>query len=153
MFSNSSESMFSKPSSSFAREGHQHITGSDAEEKDRVIAGVQFIVHYIGSTEVACANGTGSGKTEKPVAQVFDQQRRNANGKTHKKMIMTICSNNVSVNDESCNKLVASFPISMITFCNIDDFYEKTFVFVAHDKPENTFKAFVFTCESKAKAR
>jgi len=145
--------MFSKLSPSFARKGHQQITGSDADEKDRIIAGVQFSVRYIGSTEVACANGTGSGKTEKPVAQVFDQQRKNANGKTHKKMIMTLCSKNVCVSDESCGKLVASFPISKITFCNIDNFYEKAFVFVARDKPENPFKAFLFTCESKAKAR
>ena len=64
--------MFSKPSPSFARKVHQLITGSDADVKDRIIAGVQFSVRYIGSTEVACANGTGSGKTEKPMAQVFD---------------------------------------------------------------------------------
>ena len=145
--------MFSKPSPSFARKGHQQITGSDADEKDRVIAGVQFNVRYIGSTEVACANGTGSGKTEKPVAQVFDQHRRNSNGKTNKKMILTLCSKSLSVSDEACGKLVASFPIAKITFCNIDNFYDKAFVFVARDKSENPFKAFVFTCESKAKAR
>ena len=52
-------------------------------------------------------------------------------------------------------KLVASWsPVfPSITFCNIDNFYEKAFVFVARDKPENSFKAFVFACESKAKAR
>lgn len=145
--------MFSKPSPSFARKGHQQITGSDADEKDLIIAGVQFVVRYIGSTEVACANGTGSGKTEKPVSQIFDQQRRDCNGKTQKKMLLTLCSKSVSVSDDSCGKLVASFPISKITFCNIDNFYEKAFVFVARDKPENPFKAFLFTCESKAKAR
>ena len=148
-----SDKMFSKPSPIFARKGHQQITGSEADDKDRIIAGVQFIVRYIGSTEVACANGTGSGKTEKPVAQVFDQQRKSANGKTHKKMVLTLCSKNVTVSDEARGKLVASFPISKITFCNIDIFYEKAFVFVARDKPENPFKAFVFTCESKTKAK
>ena len=142
-----------KTSPNFARKGHQQITGSEADEKDRIIAGVQFIVRYIGSTEVASANGTGSGKTEKPVAHVFDQQRRKENGKTHKKLILTLCSKNLSVTDEACGKLIASFPISKITFCNLDKFYEKAFVFVARDKPENPFKAFVFTCESKTKAR
>lgn len=142
-----------KTSPNFARKGHQQITGSEADEKDRIIAGVQFVVRYIGSTEVASANGTGSGKTEKPVAHVFDQQRRKENGKTHKKLILTLCSKNLSVTDEACGKLIASFPISKITFCNLDKFYEKAFVFVARDKPENPFKAFVFTCESKTKAR
>ena len=145
--------MFSKPSPIFARKGHQQITDSEADDKDRIIAGVQFNVRYIGSTEVACANGTGSGKTVKPVAQVFDQQRKSANGKTQTKMVLTICSKNLTVSDEACGKLVASFPISKITFCNIDNFYEKAFVFVARDKPENPFKAFVFTCESKTKAK
>ena len=146
--------MFSKLSPNLARKGgHQQITGSEADAKDRIIAGVQFAVRYIGSTEVAGGNGTGSGKTEKPVAQVFDQHRRKKNGKTQKKMILTVCSKNLSVNDEACGKLVASFPIAKITFCNIDKFYEKAFVFVARDKAESPFKAFVFTCESKAKAK
>ena len=145
--------MFSRLSPSFARKGHKQITESEADEKDRIVAGVQFVVRYIGSTEVACANGTGSGKTEKPVAQVFEHQKRNGNGKTPRQMILTLCSSNVSLSDEACGKLVASFPICKITFCNIDNFHDKAFVFVARDKPGNPFKAFVFTCESKGKAR
>jgi len=146
--------MFSKLSPSFARKaGHQQLTGSDADEKDRIIAGVQYSVRYIGSTEVAGANGTGSGKTEKPVAKIFEQQSKKNDGKTQKKMILTLCSKSLSVSEEACGKLVANFPISKITFCNIDSFYEKAFVFVARDRPESSFKAFVFTCENKAKAR
>ena len=146
--------MFSKLSPSFARKaGHQQLTGSDADEKDRIIAGVQYSVRYIGSTEVAGANGTGSGKTEKPVAKIFEQQSKKNDVKTQKKMILTLCSKSLSVSEEACGKLVANFPISKITFCNIDSFYEKAFVFVARDRPESAFKAFVFTCENKAKAR
>lgn len=145
--------MFSKLSPSFARKGHQQLTGSHADEKDRIIAGVQFSVRYIGSTEVAGASGTGSGKTEKPVAAVFEQQGRKGDGKTQKKMILTLCSKSISVSEEACGKLIANFPISKVTFCNIDTFYEKAFVFIARDRPESPFKAFVFTCESKAKAR
>jgi len=146
--------MFSKLSPSFARKaGHQQLTGSDADEKDRIIAGVQYSVRYIGSTEVAGANGTGSGKTEKPVAKIFEQQSKKNDGKTQKKMVLTLCSKSLSVSEEACGKLVANFPISKITFCNIDSFYEKAFVFVARDRPESAFKAFVFTCENKAKAR
>lgn len=145
--------MFSKLSPSFARKGHQQLTGSDADEKDRIIAGVQFSVRYIGSTEVAGAQGTGSGKTEKPVAKVFEQQRKKTDGRTQKKMILTLCSKSLSVSEEACGKLVANFPISKVTFCNIDAFYEKAFVFVARDRADSVFKAFVFTCESKAKAR
>ena len=146
--------MFSKLSPSFARKaGHQQLTGSDADEKDRIIAGVQYNVRYIGSTEVAGANGTGSGKTEKPVAKIFEQQSKKNDGKTQKKMILTLCSKSLSVSEGACGKLVANFPISKITFCNIDSSYEKAFVFVARDRPESAFKAFVFTCESKAKAR
>lgn len=146
--------MFSKLSPSFARKaGHQQLTGSDADEKDRIIAGVQYSVRYIGSTEVAGAKGTGSGKTEKPVAKIFEEQSKRNNGKTQKKMILTLCSKSLSVSEEACGKLVANFPISKITFCNIDSFYEKAFVFVARDRPESAFKAFVFTCENKAKAR
>lgn len=146
--------MFSKLSPSFARKaGHQQLTGSDADEKDRIIAGVQFSVRYVGSTEVAGASGTGSGKTEKPVAKVFEQQRKKADSKTQKKMVLTLCSKSLSVSEEACGKLVANFPISKITFCNIDTFYDKAFVFIARDKPESQFKAFVFTCESKAKSR
>ena len=145
--------MFSKLSPRFPRKEHQQITNSEADEKDRIIAGVQFFVRYIGSTDVAYANGTGSGNTEKPVTQVFDQLRSKANGKTQKKMILTLCSKSLSVIDKGCGNLVASFPIDKITFCNTDRFYEKAFVFVARDKPENPFKAFVFTCESKSKAK
>lgn len=146
--------MFSKLSPSFSRKaGHQQLTGNDADEKDRIIAGVQFSVRYIGSTEVAGANGTGSGKTEKPVAKIFEQQSKKSDGKTQKKMILTLCSKSLSVSEEACGKLVANFPISKITFCNIDSFHEKAFVFVARDRPESAFKAFVFACESKAKAR
>ena len=145
--------MFSKPSPRFSRKRHQQITGSEADGKDRIIAGIQFFVHYIGSTDVAYANGMGSGNTEKPVAQVFDQLRREANGKTQKKMILTLCSKSLSVIDKACGKLVTSFPIDKITFCNTDRFYEKAFVFVACEQPENPFKAFVFTCESKSKAK
>ena len=145
--------MFSKPSPRLPRKEHQQITGSEADEKDRIIAGVQFFVHYIGSTDVAYANGTGSGNTENPVAQVFDKLRREVNGKPQEKMVLTLCSKSLSVIDKACGKLVASFPIDKITFCNTDKFYEKAFVFVARDKPENPFKAFVFTCESKSKAK
>lgn len=146
--------MFSKLSPSFARKaGHQQLTGNDADEKDRIIAGVQYIVRYIGSTEVAGASGTGSGKTEKPVAKVFEQQKKKADAKTQKKMVLTLCSKSLSVSEEACGKLVANFPISKITFCNIDTFYDKAFVFIARDRAENQFKAFVFTCESKVKAR
>ena len=145
--------MFSQSSPRFSRKEHQQITGSEADEKDRIIAGVEFFVHYIGSTDVSYANGTGSGNTEKPVAQVFDQLRRKANDKTQKKMILTLCSKGLSVIDKACGNLVASFPIDKITFCNTDKFYEKAFVFVARDKPENPFKAFVFTCENKSKAK
>ena len=146
--------MFSKLSPSFVRKaGHQQLTGSDADEKDRIIAGVQYSVRYIGSTEVAGANGTGSGKTENPVAKIFEQQGKKNDGKTQKKMILTLCSKSLSVSEEACGKLVANFPISKITFCNIDSFYEKAFVFVARDRPESAFKAFVFTCENKTKAR
>ena len=142
-----------KASPRFARKEHHQITGSDMDlmdERDRIIAGVRFTVYYIGSTEVAGINGTGSGNTAKPVAQVFDLQRKNANRQTLRKLIVTVCSTNLSVSDEG--KLVASFPISKITFCNIDNNYERAFVFVARNKPENPFKAFVFTCESKPKA-
>lgn len=145
--------MFSKLSPSFARKGHQQLTCSDADEKDRVIAGVQYSVRYIGSTEVAGASGTGSGKTEKPVATVFEEQRKTGNGKTQKKMILNVCSKSLSVSEEASGKLVANFAISKVTFCNIDNFHEKAFVFIARDKAESPFKAFVFTCESKAKAR
>ena len=145
--------MFPRPSPRFPRKEHQQITGSEADEKDRIIAGVQFFVHYIGSTDVAYANGTGSGNTEKPVAQVFDQLRRKVNGETQKKMILALCSKSLSVFDKACFKPVASFPIDKISFCNTDKFYEKAFVFVARDKPENSFKAFVFSCESKYKAK
>lgn len=144
--------MFSKSSPSFARKGHKQIKDSGADEKDRIIAGVQFVVRYIGSTEVACANGTGSGNTKKPVAEVFEHHRRNGKGKTQNKMILTLCSRNANVCDETRGKLIASFPISKITFCNTDSFHEKAFVFVARDNPENPFKAFVFACESKTKA-
>ena len=143
--------MFSKPR--LSQKEHQKITGSEADEKDRIIAGVQFFVHYIGSTDVAYANGTGSGNTENPVAQVFDKLRREVNGKPQEKMVLTLCSKSLSVIDKACGKLVASFPIDKITFCNTDKFYKKAFVFVARDKPENPFKAFVFTCESKSKAK
>ena len=145
--------MFSKLSPSFARKGHQQLTCSDADEKDRVIAGVQYSVRYIGSAEVAGASGTGSGKTEKPVATVFEEQRKNGNGKTQKKMILNLCSKRLSVSEEASGKLIANFPISKVTFCNIDNFHEKAFVFIARDRAESPFKAFVFTCESKAKAR
>ena len=139
-----------KASPRFARKEHHQITGSGMDERDRIIAGVRFTVYYIGSTEVAGMNGTGSGNTAKPVAQVFDLQRKNANRQTLRELIVAVCSKNLSVSDEG--KLVASFPISKITFCNIDNIYERAFVFVARDKPENPFKAFVFTCESKTKA-
>lgn len=143
--------MFSKLSPNVA--GHQQLTGSDADEKDRIIAGVQYIVRYIGSTEVAGPSGTGSGKTEIPVATVFDQQKKKADAKTQKKMVLKLCSKSLSVSEEACGKLVANFPISKITFCNIDSFFDKAFVFIARDKPESQFKAFVFTCESKVKTR
>ena len=144
--------MFSK-SPSFARKGHQQLTGSDADEKDRIIAGIQVCVRYVGSTEVASVNGTGSGKTEIPVARVFEQHKKKSDGRMLKKMIMTICSKSLSVSEEGSGKLVAHFPIAKITFCNIDGFYEKAFVFIARDKAESPFKAFIFSCESKAKAR
>jgi len=147
-----SKNVFSKSSPSFARKGHKQIKDNEADEKDRIIAGVDFVVRYIGSTEVACASGTGNGKTKRPVAEVFEQYRRNGNEKTQKKVILTLCSRNANVSDEACGKLIASFPISKITFCNTDSFHEKAFVFVARDKPESPFKAFVFACESKTKA-
>ena len=68
-------------------------------------------------------------------------------------MVLILCSKSLSVTDKACDKLVASFPIDKTTFCNTDKFYKKAFVFVARDKPENPFKAFVFTCESKSKAK
>ena len=105
-----------RASRSFAGQGLQKITGSDMDEKDRIIAGVQFSVCYIGSTEVADMNGTGSSNTEKPVAEVYDQQKRNDRRKGMK-MVLTISSRNLTANDETYGKLVASFPISNIVFC------------------------------------
>ncbi|KAJ7374157.1 hypothetical protein OS493_009498 [Desmophyllum pertusum] len=137
----------------FARKGHQQLTGSDADEKDRIIAGVQFSVRYIGSTEVAGAQGTGSGKTEKPVAKVFEQQRKKTDGRTQKKNDPNTVLEKSECQRGGMRKAGRKFPISKVTFCNIDAFYEKAFVFVARDRADSVFKAFVFTCESKTKAR
>ena len=145
--------MFSKSSSAVAQKGHQQLTGEQADEQDRVIAGVQFSVRYVGSTEVAGYNGTGSGKTEIPVAQIFLQQKHKAESKSSRKTTMTLCSKGVSVSDEGSGKLVANFPIDKITYCNVDPKRDRAFVFVARQHKDAPFKAFVFQCESKTKAR
>ena len=142
--------MFSKsPRTSAKSQGHQQLTSDTADEKDQVIAGIQFTVRYVGSTEVAGHCGTGSGKTETVVAKIFKQKDL----KTLKKMVMTVCSTSVSLCDESTGKLVANFPISLITYCNTDKSRERAFVFVARHRKENPFKAFVFQCETKQKAQ
>lgn len=68
-------------------------------------------------------------------------------------MILILCFSNVSFSDEVCGKFVVSFLICKIIFCNIDNFYDKVFVFVVWDKFGNFFKVFVFICESKGKVR
>ena len=145
--------MFCRSPSSISAKGHQQLTSDQADEQDRIIAGVQFNVRYVGSTEVAGLNGTGSGKTEIPVAQVFNQQKQKGEPRIPRKMVMTLCSKSLSVSEESSGRLVANFPIAKISFCNVDTNYEKAFVFVARDSKEKPFKVFVFLCESKTKAR
>lgn len=141
--------MFSRsPKIQTKPQGHQQLTSDTADEKDQIIGGLQFTIRYVGSTEVAGYNGTGSGKTETVVSKVFEQK----NLKTTKKMIMTVCSTSVSLCEETSGKCVANFPISCITYCNTDKVWERAFVFVARQKKEVPFKAFIFQCESKQKA-
>lgn len=145
--------MFSK-SPNFARKGgHQQLNQDGVDDEDKIIAGVEFSVQYMGSIEVSSGCGTGSGKTDVPVAQVMTQNKSKSDDKKSKKMKMTVTHKNLSVMEEATGALVASFPISKVTYCNVDGTYEKAFVFVARERKEKPFKAYVFLCNSKSKAQ
>ncbi|XP_031551525.1 low density lipoprotein receptor adapter protein 1-A-like [Actinia tenebrosa] len=145
--------MFSK-SPNFARKGgHQQLNQDGVDDEDKIIAGVEFSVQYMGSIEVSSGCGTGSEKTDVPVAQVMTQNKTKSDDKKSKKMKMTVTHKNLSVMEENTGALVASFPISKVTYCNVDGTYEKAFVFVARERKEKPFKAYVFLCNSKSKAQ
>lgn len=145
--------MFSK-SPNFARKGgHQQLNQDGVDDEDKIIAGVEFSVQYMGSIEVSSGCGTGSGKTDVPVSQVMTQNKTKSDDKKSKKMKMTVTHKNLSVMEETTGALVASFPISKVTYCNVDGTYEKAFVFVARERQEKPFKAYVFLCNSKSKAQ
>ncbi|XP_001629409.2 low density lipoprotein receptor adapter protein 1 [Nematostella vectensis] len=135
-------------SSKRVHKGLQQLNQDGIDDKDRVLAGAEFPTQYVGSIEVSGFSGTGSGKTKTAVENVFQRSKQ---GKKAKRMIMTVSYQTLSVKTYE-GKLVASFPISKVTFCNVDSKYEKAFVFVARDDPDSPFKAYVFMCETKAKA-
>lgn len=66
-------------------------------------------------------------------------------------MILNLCLKRLSVSEEVSGKLIVNFLIFKVIFCNIDNFYEKVFVFIVWDRVESLFKVFVFMCESKVK--
>jgi hypothetical protein len=144
--------MFSR-SPNFARKGHQQLNQDGVDDEDRIIAGVEFSVQYMGSIEVTGGCGTGSGKTDVPVAKVMNQNKTKPDDKKSKKMKMTVTHKNVCVKEEATGVLVASFPISKVTYCNVDATYEKAFAFVARERKEKPFKAYVFLCDTKSKAQ
>ena len=142
--------MFSR-SPNFAR--HRQLNQDGVDDEDKIIAGLEFSVQYMGSIEVSSGCGTGSGKTDVPVAQVMTQNKTKSDDKKSKKMKMTVTHKNLSVMDEATGVLVASFPISKVTYCTVDGTFEKAFVFVARERKEKPFKAYVFLCNSKSKAQ
>ncbi|KAK3703581.1 hypothetical protein QZH41_006908 [Actinostola sp. cb2023] len=143
--------MFSK-SPKFPRQGHQQLKQDGVDDEDRVLAGVEFTVQYMGSIEVAGGCGTGSGNTDMPVAQVMAPKAKSDDKKT-KKMNMVVTHKSLTVKEEATGKLIASFPISKVTYCNVDTTYEKAFVFVARERKEKPFKAYIFLCDTKNKAQ
>lgn len=143
--------LFSK-SSKYSPQGHQQIRQDGVDDEDRLLVGVEFAVQYMGSIEVASFFGTGSGNTDMPVAQVMAQSKTKTDDKK-KRMTMSVTYKSLTVKEDVSGKLVASFPISKVTYCNVDATYEKAFVFVARERTEKPFKAYIFLCDSKSKAQ
>lgn len=144
--------MFSK-SSKYSPKGHKQLNQDGVDDEDRVLAGVEFAVQYMGSIEVASGFGTGSGNTDMPVAQVMAAQSRTKTDERKKKMTMIVTHKSLTVKEDVSGKLIASFPISKVTYCNVDATHEKAFVFVARERTERPFKAYIFLCDSKVKAQ
>jgi len=141
--------LFSKYS---PRAKHQQLRQDGVDEEDRLIAGVEFAVQYMGSIEVASCFGTGSGNTDMPVAQVMEQSKTKTDDKK-KKMTMFVTHKSLTVKENVSGKLIASFPITKVTYCNVDTTHEKAFVFVAQERKEKPYKAYIFLCDSKSKAQ
>jgi len=131
---------------------HQQVFGEGADDRDIILAGVDFNVKYIGSTVVPGEKGKGCEATEPAVRKVYDElKRRRSDPKNLKRRIMVVSAENIMISEPSGGESVASFPIGKISFCNVSKKIQKTIAFIAKDKPDDPFKAFVFQCESQPK--
>lgn len=131
---------------------HQRLDASEADEKDRVLAGVSYAVRYMGALALASHEGKGRGCTDEVVTRIYDQYTSKGYFKCLKRMEFFVSANCVSLWDPSESVLVFKYPTVQITFCNTDRTHQKAFTFVVKDLPSSPYTALVMHCDSAATA-
>ena len=132
---------------------HQRLDDSEADEKDRVVAGVCYPVRYMGAVAIPSHDeGKGKGSTDEAVTRIYDQYSSKSYSKCLKRMELFVSANCVSLRDPSVGMVRFKFPTIKITFCNTDTTHQKAFAFVVKDLHSSPFTAIVVQCESTAMA-
>ena len=138
-----------------SKQGREQLSTRGLDEKDFVMTGMRYNVVFLGSILVPTPTGHGSSRTENAVDKVY-QEKYKAFGYGSRKVGLEISVDEIKVIENIGNKVtqtVAKFETTQLTFCNIDMKHDKAFVFIVSDARTESFRAYVFHCDSATRAK
>lgn len=138
-----------------SKHGREQLSTKGLDEKDFVMTGMQYNVVFLGSMLVPTPTGHGSSRTEIAVDKVY-QEKYKAFGYGSRKVALEISVDEIKVVENIGNKMkqtVAKFEITQLTFCNLDMKHDKAFVFIVSDARTESYRAYVFHCDSATRAK
>ena len=135
------------------RQKREQLPTSGIDDKDFVQAGIVYNVTFLGSILVPTPTGHGSSRTATAVEKVYLEKYK-AFGYGAKKVGLEVSVDEVKVIAKNGGSdSTVSFQTTTITYFNLDLKHDKAFVFVVGDDENKSYRAYVFHCDSPARAR
>ena len=130
---------------------HRFLSLEPQDEQDKVMAGSEFTVRYIGSTYVK----EDFGKTEKRMMEIFKNvvDKFQTRKPSMFRLIVDLGGAVVYDNEGSVSNRFQLCNIRYIIYSNIIQEYSKYFVLVGRGESDLSIRAHVFVCENKKKAK
>lgn len=126
----------------------------DMNKDDKILAGVDLVVQYLGSGELS-----KSGGTDREIAYVLHDihslyAQRKSSMKKAREVVVFVDTQRINVYTKD-DETLFSFPLTQVkdvTTCLNQAPYSKTCVLVAREDKEALYKAYVFYCNTEQKA-
>ena len=136
------------------RQGTEKLPTIGLDEKDFIQAGIRYNLVFLGSMLVPTPIGHGSSRTANAVEKVYNEKYK-AFGYGSRKVYLEISVDDLKIIETNGGNqtVVAKFQTNSLTYFNTDLKHDKAFVFVVSDEKDKSYRAYVFHCESRARAR